>query len=106
MCGELCDYELGNLNVMGIEKAKQLAKAGKREEAVEILQRMLDEKDGERELVLLELGAVYYAMGDTTRALNHLNEVMRINPGNLKAKNYLEMINGILDYYCKDLLNP
>ena len=23
-----------------------------------------------------------------------------------KAKAYLEMINGILNYYCKDLLNP
>ena len=56
--------------------------------------------------VLLELGVVYNAMGETTQAINHLNEVMRINPENTKAKAYLDMINGILDYYCKDLLNP
>jgi len=91
---------------MGIEEAKQLAKRGRREDAVAMLQQMLEKNEGERETVLLELGAVYYAMGDTTRALNHLNEVVRINPENRKAKNYLDMINGILDYYCKDLLNP
>ena len=65
-----------------------------------------DRNEGERELVLLELGVVYNAMGETTQAINHLNEVMRINPENAKAKAYLEMINGILNYYCKDLLNP
>ncbi len=91
---------------MGIEEAKQLAKQGRREDAVAMLQQMLEKNEGERELVLLELGAVYYAMGNTTQALNHLNEVMRINPENMKAKNYLDMINGILNYFCKDLLNP
>lgn len=91
---------------MSIDEAKRLAKNGQREEAVKMLSRMMECGEGKREDVLLELGAIYYAMGDTTRALNHLNEVMRINPGNLKAKNYLEIINGILDYYCKDLLNP
>ena len=87
---------------MNIEDAKQLAKQGDRERAIAMLRQML----GERELVLLELGVVYNAMGETTQAINHLNEVMRINPENIKAKAYLDMINGILDYYCKDLLNP
>lgn len=91
---------------MKIEDIKKIAKEGRRDEAIGMLQQMLDHNEGEREDVLLELGAVYYAKGDTTRALNHLNEVVRINPGNTKAKNYLDMINGILDYYCKDLLNP
>lgn len=91
---------------MNIEEVKQLAKDGQRDEAVAILLQMLESGAEEREAVLLELGAVYYAKGDTVQALNYLNEVMRINPGNTKAKAYLEMINGILDYYCKDLLNP
>ena len=91
---------------MGIEEAKQLAKQGRREDAIAMLQQMLEKNEGERELVLLEVGAVYYARGNTTQALNHLNEVMRINPENMKAKNYLDMINGILNYFCKDLLNP
>ncbi len=91
---------------MSIEKAKQLAKQGRREEALALLRQMLERNEGERELVLLELGVVYNAMGETTQAINHLNEVLRINPENIKAKAYLDMINGILDYYCKDLLNP
>ena len=91
---------------MNIEDAKQLAKQGDREGAIALLRPMLEQNEGERELVLLELGVVYNAMGETTQAINHLNEVMRINPENAKAKAYLEMINGILNYYCKDLLNP
>ena len=91
---------------MNIEDAKQLAKQGDREGAIAMLRQMLEQNEGERELVLLELGVEYNAMGETTQAINHLNEVMRINPENIKAKAYLDMINGILDYYCKDLLNP
>ena len=91
---------------MNIEDAKQLAKQGDREGAIALIRQMLEQNEGERELVLLELGVVYNAMGETTQAINHLNEVMRINPENAKAKAYLEMINGILNYYCKDLLNP
>ena len=91
---------------MNIEDAKQLAKQGDREGAIATLRQMLEQNEGERELVLLELGVVYNAMGEATQAINHLNEVMRINPENIKAKAYLDMINGILDYYCKALLNP
>ena len=91
---------------MNIEDAKQLAKQGDREGAIALLRQMLEQNEGERELVLLDLGVVYNAMGETTQAINHLNEVMRINSENAKAKAYLEMINGILNYYCKDLLNP
>ena len=91
---------------MNIEDAKQLAKQGDREGAIAMLRQMLEQNEGERELVLLELGVVYNTMGETMQAINHLNEVMRINPENIKAKAYLDMINGILDYYCKDLLNP
>ena len=91
---------------MNIEEVKQLAKQGDREGAIAMLRQMLEQNEGEGELVLLELGVVYNAMGETTQAINHLNEVMRINPENIKAKAYLDMINGILDYYCKDLLNP
>ena len=85
---------------MNIEEVKQLAKQGDREGAIAMLRQMLEQNEGERELVLLELGVVYNAMGETTQAINHLNEVMRINPENTKAKAYLDMINGILDYYC------
>lgn len=71
---------------MSIEKAKQLAKQGRREEALALLRQMLERNEGERELVLLELGVVYNAMGETTQAINHLNEVLRINPGEYKSE--------------------
>ncbi len=91
---------------LDIESAKRLAKNGQREEAIVMLHQRLEVGEKDREAILLELGAIYYAKGNTVQALNHLNEVMRINPINRKAKAYLEMINGILNYYCKDLLNP
>ena len=91
---------------LDIESAKRLAKNGQREAAIVMLHQMLEVGEKDREAILLELGAIYYAKGNTVQALNHLNEVMRINPINRKAKAYLEMINGILNYYCKDLLNP
>lgn len=40
---------------MGIEEAKQLAKQGRREDAIAMLQQMLEKNEGERELVLLEI---------------------------------------------------
>ena len=91
---------------MTVEEIRQMAKSGRRQEAIDILSRMLDEGEGNREEVLLELGVLYNSMADTTKALNCLNEVLRMNPGNTKARTYVQMINGILNYYCKDLLNP
>ena len=91
---------------MTVEEIRQMAKSGRRQEAMDILSRMLDEGGGNREEVLLELGVLYNSMADTTKALNCLNEVLRINPENTKARTYVQMINGILNYYCKDLLNP
>ena len=43
---------------MNIEDAKQLAKQGNREGAITMLRQMLEQNEGERELVLLELGVV------------------------------------------------
>lgn len=91
---------------MTVEEIRQMAKSGRRQEAIDILSRMLDEGEGNREEVLLELGVLYNSMADTTKALNCLNEVLRMNPENTKARTYVQMINGILNYYCKDLLNP
>ena len=91
---------------MEIVDIREMAKAGRRREAVEELTKMLEEEGCDRETVLLELGVVYNAMADMTNALNCLNEVLRINPENTRAKTYVDMINSILNYYCKDLLNP
>ena len=39
-------------------------------------------------------------------ALNKFNAVLKINPVNKKAAAYVTMINDVLDFYHKDLLNP
>lgn len=91
---------------MTIEEIKLMAKSGRRREAIEELSLLLNDEACEREKVLLELGILYNSVANTTQALNCLNEVLRINPDNLKAQVYVQMINGILNYYCKELLNP
>ncbi|MCR9011635.1 hypothetical protein [Gabonibacter chumensis] len=89
-----------------IEKARELAKEKKTEEAVALLEeQVIGEKEGPEE-ILMELGIIYNGKADFTRALNYFNAVLRLNPDNGKARTYVNMINGILDYYCKDLLNP
>ena len=47
-----------------------------------------------------------YADGKMSEALNKFNTVLRLDPTHAKATNYVTMINGILDYYCKDMFNP
>lgn len=60
----------------------------------------------ENEALLLELGELYNTAGDSIKALNLFNRVLRINPENRKAVNYATMIKNVLNYYNKDLLNP
>lgn len=90
---------------MVIEQAKKTAAAGNRKEAIALLEKYVREH-GEDEEILLCLGELVYAEGQMPAALNKFNAVLRMNPENRKAANYVNMINGILDYYCKDLLNP
>lgn len=86
-------------------KVQELLKAGRRKEAIDILEESVRENGGNEEL-LLQLGELIYAEGRMTDALNKFNAVLRLNPDNRKAGNYVRMINNILGYYCKDLLNP
>lgn len=86
------------------ERIKALAEAGKREEAIGILEEYLEVHTDEEMLLLL--GELLYAAGRMTDALNKFNAVVRLNPANSKAQNYVAMISNILNYYNKDLLNP
>lgn len=87
------------------EKIKLLLDAGNRVEAIKMAEEYL-QRQGEDEGLLLLLGELIYAEGRMPEALNRFNAVLRLNPGNRKARNYVTMINNILGYYCKDLLNP
>ena len=88
-----------------IERAKELVEQFGRQKAIDYLEGCLAEHP-ETEELLLYLGELIYAEGRMTDALNKFNAVLRLNPDNKKAENYKRMIDGILGYYCKDLLNP
>ena len=70
----------------------------------EVLERELSRQESEEKLLLL--GELYYKEGRSVEALNKFNAVLKLNPGNAKAAAYVTMINDILDFYHKDLLNP
>ncbi len=82
----------------------ELLEAGKREEAIRELEDYIREYPDEKRL--MQLAELLYAAGRMTEARNKFNAVLRLNAGNQKADNYVKMIDGILNYYNKDLLNP
>ncbi len=86
------------------EKIEKLLKNNQRSEAISLLEKSDD--IATNAILLLRLGELLYAEGRMIEALNRFNAVVRIDPDNSKARNYVTMIKGILDYYCKDLLNP
>ncbi len=87
------------------EKIQKLIDDGHRQEAILVLTEFV-QLHPEEEEDLLWLGELVYSEGNMTEALNKFNAVLRLNPNNRKARNYVAMIHGILGYYCKDLLNP
>lgn len=88
-----------------IQEAQTLTAAGRRPEAIALLESSIREEASYEE-AWLYLGELIYAEGRMTEALNKFNTVLRLNPGNRQAANYVRMINGILGYYCKDMFNP
>ena len=77
---------------------------GKIKEAIEILERELSHWENEEKLLVL--GELYYKAGRSVEPLNKFNAVLKVNPDNAKAMAYVTMINDILNFYHKDLLNP
>lgn len=90
---------------MNIDEIKQMAEEGKRTEAIRLLEQRVNERKEDEEALLL-LGELIYAEGRMPEALNKFNAVLRLEPDNQKARNYVTMINNILGYYCKDMFNP
>jgi tetratricopeptide (TPR) repeat protein len=87
------------------QKIDELLKDNRRNEAIALLEKCLSDEPENQE-ILLRLGELIYAEGKMTEALNKFNALLRLNPEHQKAQNYVTMINSILGYYCKDLLNP
>lgn len=84
-------------------RIEKLIKEGKLQEAISELEKKALPRN---ETDLLELGELYYRTGKNTEALNLFNAVLRLNPENSKARTYISMINEVLDFFYKDMLNP
>lgn len=77
---------------------------GKIKEAIDVLEQEVSQRENEEKLLVL--GELYYKEGKSVEALNKFNAVLKVNPANVKAAAYVTMINDILNFYHKDLLNP
>ena len=55
---------------------------------------------------MTELGALYYADGRNREALNMFYGALDRDPGNVKARGYVQLLREVLDYVNKDLMNP
>lgn len=96
---------IDDMDELIIEEARQLFKEKKIEDAIALLKGRLEMK-GDDEMCLMELGIIYNGIADFPQALNCFNAVLCLNSGHVKARTYINIINNILNYYCKDLLNP
>lgn len=86
------------------EEVKKLIESNERGKAIQMLEAYPGVQGNE--VLLLLFGELLFGEGKMPEALNKFNAVIRINPENRKAVNYITMILGIMDYYNKDLLNP
>lgn len=88
-----------------MDKIEEFFKANKLEEALLLCQDKL-ELDSKDLNVLLYCARIYQKQGDTRRAMNSYLRVLEIDPSNSLAKTSLEMLKGIMNYFCKDMINP
>ena len=54
----------------------------------------------------MERGIYYYGLNEFGPAINDFNHVIEIEPDNVSAKEYLNMIQEILAFRYTDLYNP
>lgn len=55
---------------------------------------------------LLERGQLYYRQNKWGEALNDFNKVLKINPEHHEARQFVEMVQEILEFRYKDIYNP
>ena len=85
-----------------IADARIVLQEGKVEEAMTLLSRI--ERPGEEVFYLR--GEIEYNRQRWGAAQNNFQEVLRINPANKGAENYIVLIQGILSFFHSDQFNP
>ncbi|MFA8436133.1 MAG: tetratricopeptide repeat protein [Marinifilaceae bacterium] len=88
-----------------IKAAQEKVAANEIQEAI-ALYKEVTELDPKHEEAFFQIGTLYYQLGQFGPALSGFYAVIDINPDNKKAQVNLDMINSIMDYHNKDLINP
>lgn len=87
-----------------LEKAKSLIKEGEINNAIELLENILNSNQSSSDEVFYQLGNAYRKLGNWQDALNNYQEAININPDS-PAKEARQMIMDILNFYNKDMFN-
>jgi len=88
-----------------MEKIEALIKADKLDEALELCLLKIKENAVDVD-ALLCCGKIYQRKADSRNAMNYFMKVLAIDPKNKVAQVSRDMIKGINDYFCKDMINP
>lgn len=92
---------------MILDKVEILYKEEKFDEALKLALDALKEDSNKNNVdLLLFCGKVYSRINDKQNAINYYTKVLKIDEDNQVARTALEMLKSIMDYFCKDLLNP
>ncbi len=67
---------------------------------------VLIEAEPENAALYFERGRLHYGASNFGHALNDFNSGLRLQPENVEAKQYVRMINEILEYRYTDIYNP
>jgi tetratricopeptide (TPR) repeat protein len=88
-----------------MDKIEEFFKANKLDEALSLCEDKLIVSSDDVN-ALLYCGRIYQKKGDTRNAMNYFLKVLENEPENSVAKTSLEILKGIMDYFCKDMINP
>ncbi|MGB5990095.1 MAG: hypothetical protein WBG43_10170 [Marinifilaceae bacterium] len=88
-----------------MDKIEEFFKANKLEEALSLCNERLC-ADSENVELLMYSGRINQKMGERRLATNAYLKVLNIEPDHSEARTAFQMIKGIMDYYCKDMVNP
>lgn len=62
--------------------------------------------DKENVDALLGCGKAFHKKGDFKMALNYYYKVLQVDEDNQQARTSIELLNGIFNFYNKDMYNP
>lgn len=88
---------------ISLQTAREAFELRSPEEALEILEKLAGVPNGE--MIFLK-GEIYFKLQKWGESLNYFSLFLEQFPSNKKAESYCIMIQNILGFYNKDLLNP